>query len=105
MARPTGSINPKSIRQLAIKNGLNPSTVAYRLCKMNLDKIDALATDSGICHPKSKLTDQQIIECEKLGLSINRSAYVLGVHNVTLSKRIKKLGLTWRGKSEFKVKK
>ena len=71
---------------------------------MNLDKIDALATDSGICHPKSKVTDQQIIDCEKLGLTITRSAFFLGISQNVLSRRIKKLGLTWRGKQQFKVK-
>ena len=38
MARP---INPKSLRQLAIKNGIHRETVACRL-RRGVDKIDAL---------------------------------------------------------------
>ena len=38
-------INPKSLRQLAIKNGINLSTVEYRL-KNGIDKIDAFILEN-----------------------------------------------------------
>lgn len=47
-----------------------------------------------------KITDSQIIDCEKLGLTIISSAYILGVSQQVLSRRIKKLGINWRGKGE-----
>ncbi len=65
------------------------------------DKMDAL-----IIEPvkTEKITDSQIIDCEKLGLTIISSAYILGVSQQVLSRRIKKLGINWRGKQNFKVK-
>lgn len=94
MARP---INPKSRRQLAIKNGISIETLRYRLDNMKMDKIDALILPK---IGRLKVTDKQILECEKLGLTISRSACVLGISQAALSIRIKKLGLTWRGKGE-----
>jgi hypothetical protein len=91
MSRP---INPKSKRQLALKNGVNLSTLRYRERK-GWDKIDAL-----IIKPvdQKKATDQQIIDCEKIGLTIRRSAYLLGINKTALRDRIARLGIDWRGK-------
>ena len=47
-----------------------------------------------------KVTNAKIVECEKLGLSINRSAALLGVDYKTLYRRIKKLGINWRGQGK-----
>ena len=92
MARP---INPKSLRQLAIKNGIHRETVAARL-KRGQDKIDALI----LGNQRVKVTDEQVIECEKLGLSIRRSAFLLGITHAALRERIEKLGIDWRGKGK-----
>ena len=66
MARP---IDPKSLRQLAIKNGISLSTVEYRL-KNGIDKIDAFILEN----QRVKVTLKQVLEIEKLGLTITRSA-------------------------------
>ena len=82
MARP---INPKSLRQLAIKNGINLSTVEYRL-KNGVDKIDAFILEN----QRVKVTLKQVLEIEKLGLTITRSAILLNITQSRLSQIIKK---------------
>lgn len=47
---------------------------------------------------KRRLTKQEIIECEKLGLTYIESAKHLKVPYMTLVSRIKIMGITWRGK-------
>lgn len=47
---------------------------------------------------KRRLTKQEIIECEKLGLTYIESAIYLKVPYMTLVSRINKMGLKWRGK-------
>ena len=47
---------------------------------------------------KRRLTKQEIIECEKLGLTYIESAKYLKVPYMTLVSRINKMGITWRGK-------
>ncbi len=47
---------------------------------------------------KRRLTKQEIIECEKLGLTYLESAKVLKVPYMTLVSRINKMGINWRGK-------
>ena len=47
---------------------------------------------------KRRLTKQEIIECEKLGLTYLKSAKVLKVPYMTLVSRINKMGINWRGK-------
>ncbi len=85
----------KSIRTLAKLNNIPRSTVQKRL-KNGWDKIDAL-----IIPPyKLKITDNQIIDCERLGLTINRSAIILNISHSALQLRIKKLGINWRGKGQ-----
>jgi len=84
-----------SIRELARLNGIAPSTLQKRL-KSGWDKMDAL-----IIPPyKLKITDNQIIDCERLGLTINRSAIILNISHSALQLRIKKLGINWRGKGQ-----
>ena len=92
MARP---INPKSLRQLAIKNGIHRETVAHRL-RRGVDKIDALILGD----QRIKVTLKQVIEVEKLGLTITRSAILLNITQSRLSKIIKKHKINWRGRGE-----
>lgn len=47
---------------------------------------------------KKRLTKQEIIECEKLGLTYLESAKVLKVPYMTLVSRINRMGIKWRGK-------
>ena len=47
---------------------------------------------------KRRLTKQEIIECEKLGLTYIESAKHLKVPYMTLVSRINKMGIAWRGK-------
>ena len=89
-------INPKSLRQLAIKNGISPSTVEYRL-KNGIDKIDAFI----LGNQRVKVTLKQVLEIEKLGLTITRSAILLNITQSRLSQIIKKHKINWRGKREY----
>ena len=92
-------INPKSLRQLAIKNGIPRQTVACRL-RRGVDKIDALI----LGNQRIKVTLKQVIEVEKLGLTITRSAMLLNITQARLSKIIKKHKINWRGKREYITK-
>ncbi|WP_297925534.1 hypothetical protein [uncultured Agitococcus sp.] len=83
-----------SLRQAAIANNINLSTAKHRI-KRGWDKIDALIIPPNY---QRKVTDQQVIECEKLGLTIRRSAAFLGIGKTALRKRIERLGINWRGK-------
>ena len=85
-----------SLRQAAITNNINLSTVRHRIMR-GWDKIDALIIPQNY---QRKVTDKQIIECEKLGLTIRRSAALLEINYKTLYRRIKKLGINWRGKGK-----
>lgn len=89
-------INPKSLRQLAIKNGIHRETVARRL-RRGVDKIDALI----LGNQRIKVTLKQVIEVEKLGLTITRSAILLNITQARLSQIIKKHKINWRGKREY----
>ena len=92
-------INPKSLRQLAIKNGIHRETVARRL-RRGVDKIDALI----LGNQRIKVTLKQVIEVEKLGLTITRSAILLNITQARLSQIIKKHKINWRGKREYITK-
>jgi plasmid maintenance system antidote protein VapI len=96
MARP---INPKSLRQLAIKNGIHRETVAARL-KRGQDKIDALI----LGNQRVKVTLKEVIDVEKLGLTITRSAIVLNITQARLSQIIKQNKLNWSGRREYITK-
>ena len=67
MARP---INPKSLRQLAIKNGIHRETVARRL-RRGVDKIDALI----LGNQRIKVTLKQVIEVENSDLQSQEARY------------------------------
>jgi len=49
---------------------------------------------------KRRLTKQEIVDCEKLGLTYLESAKVLKVPYMTLVSRINKMGINWRGKGQ-----
>ena len=85
--------NPKSVRHLARINGMYQSTVRRRLIR-GMDKMDALILGD----QKVKVTLAQVLDVEKLGLSITRSAYLLGISQPRLSVIIKNEKLTWRGR-------
>ena len=87
-----------SLAALARKNNMNPYTVRYRINDMGWDKMDALIVPPNKTPPLLKVTDKQIMDIERLGLSIGSSAYLLGLDKSTLSKRIKRMKITWRGK-------
>jgi len=79
-----------------MRNGIDLGTLRYRE-RAGWDKIDALVTPP---NNQQKATDQQIVDCEKMGMTIRRSAYFLGISKTALQYRIKKLGINWRGKGE-----
>ena len=85
-----------SLRQAAIANNINLSTAKHRI-KRGWDKIDALIIPPNY---QRKVTDQQVIECEKLGLTYIESAKHLKVQYMTLVSRINKMGINWRGKGK-----
>ena len=90
-----------NISELARLNDLNVHTLHKRL-KRGVDKYDALLTKP--YRLNVKVTDEQIIDCEKLGLTINNSAIVLNISAQTLGRRIKRLGIIWRGKKPLNKK-
>ena len=49
---------------------------------------------------KPTLDMDKVLDIEKLGLSINRSALVLGINSTNLWYFIKKHGIEWRGKGQ-----
>lgn len=73
------------------------TTLVKRLKRMTLEQALISPKDKG---HKRKVTNAKIVECEKLGLSINRSAALLEINYKTLYRRIKKLGLDWRGQGK-----
>lgn len=89
------TVNHKALRQVALRNNIHLSTLRYRL-RVGTDKMDA------ICNPtnKQKLTARQVIQTERLGLTIRSSATLLGVSKSTLRRYISILGITWRGKGK-----
>jgi hypothetical protein len=51
-----------------------------------------------------KLTIAKVLEIEKEGLSIGKSAYILGVTTQTLCQFIKRHNIEWRGRQPIKTK-
>jgi DNA-binding CsgD family transcriptional regulator len=87
-------MNPKpTIKQMALEHGLSPKTLSTRL-RSGLTLDEALSRP--ICF--KKFTDAQLIEVETYGLTISKSAYLMGVSPSAVLRRIVKLGITWRGK-------
>ena len=91
--------NNKSVNvaKVAREYAIPRTTLVKRLKRMTLDQALISPKDKG---HKRKVKNSTIVECEKLGLSINRSAALLGVDYKTLYRRIKKLGLNWRGQGK-----
>lgn len=91
--------NSKSVNiaKIARDYGIPRTTLVKRLKRMTLDQAIISQKDKG---HKRKVTNKQIVECEKLGLSINRSAALLAVDYKTLYRRIDALGIAWRGKGK-----
>ena len=91
--------NNKSVNvaKVARDYAIPRTTLVKRLKRMTLDQALISPKDKG---HKRKVTNAKIVECEKLGLSINRSAALLGVDYKTLYRRIKKLGINWRGQGK-----
>ena len=79
-------INPKSLRQLAIKNGISPSTVEYRL-KNGIDKINRMFIHILVGFKKSdnlKVIDYtKILGFDKKGLNYLNNSYKPPVDNIT----------------------
>ena len=73
--------------------------MAARL-KRGADKIDALILDN----QRIKVTLKQVIEVEKLGLTITRSAILLNITQSRLSQIIRDNNLNWRGRREYITK-
>ena len=92
--------NNKSVNvaKVARDYAIPRTTLVKRLKRMTLDQALISPKDKG--HNKRKVTNAKIVECEKLGLSINRSAALLEINYCTLYRRIKKLGLNWRGQGK-----
>lgn len=87
-------MNPKvTIKQMALEHGLSPKTVSTRLRS-------GLTLDESLNRPLcfKKFTDAQLLDVETYGLTISKSAYLLGVSPSSVLRRIEKLGITWRGK-------
>lgn len=73
----------------------------------NESKVVALSSSKHYERIKSDMVQKEtnptldmtsVMDVEKLGLSINRSAIILNISHRALQLRIKKLGITWRGK-------
>lgn len=86
-----------NISKVARDYAIPRTTLVKRLKRMTLEQALISPKDKG---HKRKVTNAKIVECEKLGLSINRSAALLAVDYKTLYRRINVLGITWRGKSK-----
>ena len=71
---------------------------AYKTTKTDRKKVGKVNFDAYELKKKRRLTTQEIIECEKLGLTYIESAKHLKVPYMTLVSRINKMGITWRGK-------
>ena len=108
-----GRADQATVKQLALayannKKSVNVSKVSrdYAIPRTTLvNRLKRMTLDQALISPKDKghnrkVTNAKIVECEKLGLSINRSAALLGVNYKTLYRRIKKLGINWRGQGK-----
>lgn len=117
-----GHKNPDSIRAKCEALGVSVHAVLTHMRRKGICLNDAIQLAQNtkrrrqevgkVKHPvpyeivKRRLTDQEIIDCEKLGLIYLDSAKVLKVPYMTLVSRINKMGIKWRGKgTRFEVKK
>lgn len=106
--------NPDSIRAKCDAVGVSSAAVFAQMYRKGLSVDDAIKLVQNtqkrrqqvgkVKHPnpyelvKRRLTKQEIIDCEKLGLTYLESAKVLKVPYMTLVSRINKMGIKWRGK-------
>ena len=109
-----GCKDPNSVRAKCELAGVSEHTVWAQMRRRGLTLQDAIELAQNaqkrrkqvgkVKHPmpydlvKRRLTKQEIIECEKLGLTYLESAKVLKVPYMTLVSRINKMGIKWRGK-------
>jgi hypothetical protein len=106
-----GCKDPNSVRAKCELAGVSEHTVWAQMRRKGLTLQDAIELAQKrrqqvgkVKHPmpydlvKRRLTKQEIIECEKLGLTYLESAKVLKVPYMTLVSRINKMGIKWRGK-------
>lgn len=109
-----GHRNPSSVRSKCELAGVSEHAVWAQMRRKGLTLQDAIELAQNaqkrrqqvgkVKHPlpydlvKRRLTKQEIIECEKLGLTYIESAKHLKVPYMTLVSRINKMGINWRGK-------
>jgi uncharacterized protein YnzC (UPF0291/DUF896 family) len=108
-----GQKNPDSIRTKCEAAGVSAAAVLAHMRRKGLGLQDAIECVQNNKNrqekvgkvrfhayelKKRRLTKQEIIECEKLGLTYIESAKHLKVPYMTLVSRINKMGITWRGK-------
>ncbi len=109
-----GCKDPNSVRAKCELAGVNEHTVWAQMRRKGLTLQDAIELAQNakrrrqevgkVKQPypydlvKRRLTKQEIIECEKLGLTYIESAKHLKVPYMTLVSRINKMGINWRGK-------
>ena len=109
-----GCKDPNSVRTKCELAGVSEHTVWAQMRRRGLTLQDAIELAQRrqkrrqqvgkVKHPlpydlvKRRLTKQEIIECEMLGLTYLESAKVLKVPYMTLVSRINKMGINWRGK-------
>ena len=109
-----GCKDPNSVRAKCELAGVSEHTVWAHMRRKGLTLQDAIELAQNtkrrrqevgkVKHPlsydlvKRRLTKQEIIECEKLGLTYIESAKHLKVPYMTLVSRINKMGIAWRGK-------
>ena len=109
-----GCKDPNSVRAKCEALGVSEHTVWAQMRRKGLTLQDAIELAQNakrrrqevgkVKHPlpydlvKRRLTKQEIIDCEKLGLTYIESAKHLKVPYMTLVSRINKMGINWRGK-------
>lgn len=114
-----GHRNPNSVRAKCEAVGVSSAAVFANMYRKGLSVDDAIKLVQSaqerrqqvgkVKHPcpydlvKRRLTKQEIIDCEKLGLTYLESAKVLKVPYMTLVSRINKMGINWRGKGSNNI--
>ena len=111
-----GCKDPNSVRAKCEALGVSEHAVWAQMRRKGLTLQDAIELAQNaqkrrkqvgkVKHPmpydlvKRRLTKQEIIECEKIGLTYIESAKHLKVPYMTLVSRINKMGINWRGKGQ-----
>ncbi len=110
-----GHRNPSSVRSKCELAGVSEHAVWAQMRRKGICLSDAIELAQNaqkrrkqvgkVKHPmpydlvKRRLTKQEIVDCEKLGLTYLESAKHLKVPYMTLVSRINKMGINWRGKA------